>query len=193
MTETIKRLGSIIGNFVKEKSKMVGLFNEDTRKEPHYDEEQYGEMSYELPSGKYYHLYIAHSDEDRLHAAVICRELESRFLLNCFLFDRDIPPWKSISSSITDEMTKSANVLLLLSPDFLRSRWVNVVVTTAVLTSYDSNFNLKIIPVILRDIDAGCDLPPLLKHYVCIDIQKENDCCAKIIEAIYHAGKTQSY
>lgn len=58
MTETIKRLGSIIGNFVKEKSKIVGLFHEDTRKEPHDKEEQYNEMLYELPPGKDYHLYI---------------------------------------------------------------------------------------------------------------------------------------
>lgn len=193
MTETIKRLGSIIGNFVKEKSKMLGLFNEDTRNEPYEEEEHYGEMSYELPSGKYYHLYIVNSDKDRLHAAVVCRELESRFLLNCFLYDRDIPMGVEISSAIIDQMTKSANVLLLLSPDFLRSKWCDFAVNMAVLTSYDSNFNYKIIPVILRDIDAGCDLPPLVKHYVCIDIQKENDCCAKIIEAIYHEGKTQSY
>lgn len=137
--------------------------------------------------------YIAHSDEDFLHAFVICRELESRFLLNCFLFGRDSPPGLWITSVIEEQMTKSANVLLLLSHNFLRSKWGDVAVNTAVLTSYDSNFNLKIIPVILRDIDAGCDLPPLLKHYVCIDIQKEHDCCAKIIEAIYHAGKTQSY
>lgn len=193
MTETIKRIGSIIGNFVKEKSKMVGLFNEDTRKEPYEEEEHYSEMLYELPSGKYYHLYIAYSEKDFVHATVICRELESRFLLNCFLYDRDIPMAVTNSSGIIDQMTKSANVLLLLSPDFLRSQWCDFAVNMAVLTSYDSNFNLKIIPVILRDIDAGCDLPPLVKHYVCIDIQKENDCCAKIIEAIYHEGKTQSY
>lgn len=59
MTETIKRLGSIIGNFVKEKSKMVILFNEDTRKEPHEEEEHYSEMLYELPFGKYYHIYCS--------------------------------------------------------------------------------------------------------------------------------------
>lgn len=189
MTETIKRLRSIIGNFVKEKLKMVGLFNEDTRKEPYEEEEHYSEMLYELPPGKYYHLYIAHSDEDSLQASVICRELESRFLLNCMLPCRNFDPYCSVMSEMEAKMTKSANVLLLLSPAFLKSEWSDIVVDNVVLLSHDSNFNSKIIPVILRDIDAGCDLPPLLRHYVCIDVQKENDCCAKIIEAIYHTGK----
>lgn len=190
MTETIKRLGSIIGNFVKEKSKMMGLFYVDARKEPYDEEDQYSEMLYELPPGKYHHLYIAHSDEDSFHALVICRELERRFQLRCMLPCRDISPGVVIISEIEYQMTISDNVLLLLSPDFLRSELCDLAVSIAVLTSYDSNFNVKIIPVILRDIDAGCDLPPLLKHYVCIDVRKENDCCAKIIEAICHTGKT---
>lgn len=48
MTETINRLGSIIGNFVKEKSKMVGLFYVDARKEPYDEDDQYSEMNYLL-------------------------------------------------------------------------------------------------------------------------------------------------
>lgn len=189
MTETIKRLGSIIGNFVKEKSKMMGLFYVDARKEPYDEEDQYSEMLYELPPGKYHHLYIAHSDEDSFHALVICRELESRFLLNCFLPDRDVTCGVSIDSNIEEGITKSANVLLLLSPDYLNSKYFDFEITRAVINSHQSSFNLKIVPVILRDIDAGWDLPLLLKHYVCIDVRKENDYCAKISEAICHTGK----
>lgn len=194
MTETIKRLGSIIGNFVKEKSKIVGLFHENTRKEPHDEEEQYSEMLYELPPGKYYHLYIVHSDEDSLQASAICGELESRFLLKCMLPCQHGGSSFSIMFEIQDKMSKIANVLLLLSPAFLKYEWSDIVINNIVLMFHDSNFNSKVIPVILRDIDAGCDLPLLLRHYVCIDAQKENDCCAKIIEAIYHTGKhTKSY
>lgn len=148
MTETIKRLGSIIGNFVKEKSKMVGLFYVDARKEPYDEEDQYSEMLYELPPGKYHHLYIAHSDEDSFHALVICRELEKRFQLRCMLPCRDISLGVVIISEIEYQMTISDNVLLLLSPDFLRSELCDFAVSIAVLTSYDSNFNVKIIPVI---------------------------------------------
>lgn len=150
-------------------------------------------MFNELPNGKNYHLYISYCDADRRHAYAICSELESRFLLNCMLFNRDFSPGVDTGSEIENKMARSANVLLLLSPDFLRNKWCDVEINVAVQMSYDPNFNLKIIPVILRDIDAGCDLPPLLQHYVCIDVQKENDCCAKINEAIYHTGKTQSY
>lgn len=143
----------------------------------------------ELPNGKHYHLYISYCDADRRHACAICSELESRFLLNCMLFNRDFSPGVHIGSEIENKMAKSANVLLLLSPDFLRNNWCDVEVNIAVQMSYDPNFNLKIIPVILRDIDASCNLPPLLQHYVCIDAQKENDCCAKIVEVIYQTGK----
>lgn len=44
-------------------------------------------MLYELFFGKYYYLYIVYFDEDSFYVLVICREFESRFLLNCFLFD----------------------------------------------------------------------------------------------------------
>uniref|UniRef100_A0A8W8J5X0 TIR domain-containing protein n=1 Tax=Magallana gigas TaxID=29159 RepID=A0A8W8J5X0_MAGGI len=191
MTETIKRLGSIIGNFVKEKSKIVGLFHEDTRKEPYDEEEQYSEMLYELPPGKDYHLYIAHSDEDSLQASAICRELESRFLLKCMLPCQHGGSSILITSEIERKRSKIANVLLLLSPAFLKREWSDIDIDNIVLMCHDSNFNSKVIPVILRDIDAGFDLPLLLRHYVCIDVQKEKDCCAKIIEAIYHTDSSR--
>lgn len=80
-------------------------------------------------------------------------------------------------------------MLLLLSPDYLESAFSDLEITTAAMNSHQSSFNLKIVPVILRDIDAGWSLPLLLKDYVCIDVQDENECCAKIIEAICHTGK----
>lgn len=143
-------------------------------------------MLYELPPGKDYHLCIANSDEDSLQASAICRELESRFLLKCMLPCQHGGSSFSITSQIGDKMSKIANVLVLLSPAFLKLELDYIV-----LMIHDSNFNSKVIPVILRDIDAGFDLPLLLRHYVCIDVQKEKDCCAKIIEAIYHTDSSR--
>lgn len=143
----------------------------------------------DLPTGKKYHIFIAHSALDGDQALQICKELESRFLLKCMYFDRDFTPAKRIDENIQHEMEKSVKVLLILSPDFLDSHWCDMEARLAVQMSFDRAFSLRIIPLILRDIDADKDLPPFLKPYVCIDARKEYDSVAKIHEAFYHSGK----
>lgn len=169
-----------------ENEEMCGLLTaiqEDT-----CDEELKNPILYELPPGKKYHLFIAHSAIDSQQALKICKELESRFLLKCMFFDRDFMPAKRIDENIQQEMEKSVKVLLLLSPDFLNSHWCDMEARLAVQMSFERKFDLRIIPVLLRDLDPDNDLPPFLKPYVCIDAQKEYDCAAKIHEAFYHTG-----
>lgn len=171
-----------------------GIENEERRglltdiQEDTCDEELKSPILYELPPGKKYHLFIAHSAIDGQQALKICKELESRFLLKCMFFDRDFMPAKRIDENIQHEMEKSVKVLLLLSPDFLDSHWCDMEARLAVQMSFDRNFDLRIIPVLLRDLDPDNDLPPFLKPYVCIDAQKEYDCTAKIHEAFYYTG-----
>lgn len=152
------------------------------------DGEHKSPILYELPPGKKYHLFIAHSAIDGQQALKICKELESRFLLKCMFFDRDFMPAKRIDENIQQEMEKSVKVLLLLSPDFLNSHWCDMEARLAVQMSFDRSSDLRIIPVLLRDLDPENDLPPFLKPYVCIDSQKEYDCTAKIHEAFYYTG-----
>lgn len=169
-----------------ENEEMCGLLTaiqEDT-----CDEELKNPILYELPPGKKYHLFIAHSAIDSQQALKICKELESRFLLKCMFSDRDFIPAKRIDENIQQEMEKSVKVLLLLSPDFLNSHWCDMEARLAVQMSFERKFDLRIIPVLLRDLDPDNDLPPFLKPYVCIDAQKEYDCAAKIHEAFYHTG-----
>lgn len=152
------------------------------------DEEQYNTISYELPPGKKYHLYISHSEEEAIQAMQIGRNLESRFFLRCMLSDRDFTPGERICHNIHHEMLKSVNVLLILTPSFLKSPWCDVEARLAVQMSYDPNFTLQIIPLKLRDLDADSDLPPFLKPFVCIDAQRESDVPAKINNTLYHIG-----
>lgn len=169
-----------------ENEEMCGLladFKEET-----CDEELKSPILYELPPGKKYHLFIAHSAIDGQQALKICKELESRFLLKCMFFDRDFMPAKRIDENIQQEMEKSVKVLLLLSPDFLNSHWCDMEARLAVQMSFDRSSDLRIIPVLLRDLDPDNDLPPFLKPYVCIDARKEYDCTAKIHEAFYYTG-----
>lgn len=146
------------------------------------------QIFYELPSGKLYHLFIAHSTVDHQLAVDISKELGGRFLLKCMLFDRDFIPAKPIDVNVQHELEKSVKVLLLLSPDFLKSQWCDMEARLAVQMFYDPNFNLKIIPVLVRGLNVDSDLPPFLKPFRYIDAQKESDCTAKINEAFYQIG-----
>lgn len=161
MTETTKRLKSIIGHLFKKKLK-IGLFSKDTKKGTCDIEEQKSEMVNEIPAVKHREVYISHSYEDRQFAYALCKELESRFLLNCILSGRICYGRISITNYPLDRVN---HVLLLLSPDFLRCTRCDLDVKFAVHKFYDPNFNLKIIPVILRDIDWDCILPRLLNQY----------------------------
>lgn len=61
-------------------------------------------------------------------------------------------------------------VLLFLSLDFLRCERCDLDVKFVVIKFYDLNFNLKIILVILCDIDWDCNLLCVLNYFVCIDV-----------------------
>lgn len=145
---------------------------------------------HELPPGKRYHLFIAHSTVDHQLAVDLCKELEGRFLLKCMLFDRDFIPAKPIDVNAQHELERSVKVLLLLSPDFLNSQWCDMEARLAVQMCYDPIFNLKIIPVLVRGLNVDKNLPPFLKPFCFIDAQKESDCPAKINEAFYQIGNT---
>lgn len=76
------------------KEKCVSLVN-DTQKNT-CDKEENHKMFYELPPGKKYHLYIAHSAEDEKQVMQISKDLESRFCLRCMFPVRDFMPGKSV-------------------------------------------------------------------------------------------------
>lgn len=132
-------------------------------KEDTYTVEIDNQVFYELPPGKKYHLFIAHSTVDHQLAVDICKELERRFLLKCMLFDRDFLPAKPIDVNAQHELERNVKVLLLLSPDFLKSQWCDMEARLAVQMFYDPNFKLKIIPVLVRGLNVDSNLPPFLK------------------------------
>lgn len=154
------------------------------------NKEENHKMRYELPPGKKYHLYIAHSAVDETKVMQISNDLENRFNLRCMIPVLDFIPGKSIGENIHCEMEKSVNVLLFLSPEFISSYFGDIEARMAVQMAYDQNFNLRIIPVILRDLNGDSDLPPFLKPFACIDAEEEDDCPAIIAEAFYYTGIT---
>lgn len=169
MTESADKLSSEIKHLT---DVPVGIENAERR-------------AYRLPHGKIYHLYIAHSEEDTGRAIDICKNIESRFQLNCMISCRDFLLGVSPFDQIQNKMTKSVTILLLLSPAFLKDKKCVFEMKLAVETSGDQNFSAGIINVLLQDID---ELPPLLKPYICIEAQKACDIAAKINDTFCQTG-----
>lgn len=62
--------------------------------------EENHKMCYELPPGKEYHLYIAHSAVDETKVIQISKDLENRFNLRCMTPVLDFIPGKSTRENI---------------------------------------------------------------------------------------------
>lgn len=126
-----------------------------------------------LPPGKNYHLYVVHSKEDTWQAVDICRQLKIRFRLKCLLsYETRCPSYI---------MLRSLTIMLLLSPAFLNDVKCGFQMRLAFQLSVDQPFNLRIIKVLLQDVD---ELPPSLEPYSCIDAQKTCDLIAEINEGL---------
>lgn len=108
---------------------------------------------------KYCEVYIFYFYVDCQFVYVLCKEFESRFLLNCILLGCICYGWIFIINYLLDRVNY---VLLFLSLDFLRCIRCDLDVKFVVYKFYDLNFNLKIILVILCDIDWDCILLCLL-------------------------------
>lgn len=169
MTETTDKLSSEIKHRTE-----VPFGNEDAEK-----------RVYQLPLGKEYHLYIAHSEEDIEEAIKLCKDLERRFQLKCMISDRDFLVGSSRVKQMQDLMKKSVTILLLLSPAFFTDSYCVFEMELAVKISRDRNFSEGIIYVLSKDVD---ELPPLLKPYICIEAQKTFDTAAKINDIFCKTG-----
>lgn len=73
-------------------------------------------------------------------------------------------------------------------PWVFQSKLCDVEARLAVQLSYDLNFDLKIIPVLVQDLNADTELPLFLQPFACIDALREVDCSAQIKDAFYKSG-----
>lgn len=164
------------------------LFMEPDAQEEVCDKNRKNELLYKLPPGKKYHIYISHAAAQETQAKLIGKALESRFLLRCLISTCDYSSDRTICDNMHHELLKSVSVLLLLSPEFFKSKLCDVEARLAVQLSYDLNFDLKIIPVLVHDLNADTQLPLFLQPFACIAALREVDCSAQIKEAFYKSG-----
>lgn len=146
---------------------------------------------FKLPSGKKYHLFVAHSSEDGSEVKDLCNDLEKRFHLKCMNYERDFIPGKLLDDNIYDEMKKSLKIFIVMSPNFLDSFTCVTEARQAFEMAHADGEHLKVIPILLRP--GKKDLPPFLKSYRYIDALKEKDIALKIMETFWHSGNILSF
>uniref|UniRef100_A0A8D3A093 TIR domain-containing protein n=1 Tax=Scophthalmus maximus TaxID=52904 RepID=A0A8D3A093_SCOMX len=75
-----------------------------------------------LRGGECYHVFISYSSTDYQWTHSVINQLESCGLQVCY-HERDFTPGRTVLENMSDCIQESQKVLLVLSPEFVRSRW----------------------------------------------------------------------
>ncbi|XP_010950753.2 uncharacterized protein LOC105066987 [Camelus bactrianus] len=112
-----------------------------------------------LKAGEKYHLFVSYSSVDAAwtHGLISRLEVDHAGLKVC-LHERDFMPGRNVLENMADCIHQSQKVLLVLSQDFVQSRWC---LLEADLSLFGSCLEQKpVIPVLLRP----CQVPLHLSH-----------------------------
>uniref|UniRef100_A0A8C6TNY2 TIR domain-containing protein n=1 Tax=Neogobius melanostomus TaxID=47308 RepID=A0A8C6TNY2_9GOBI len=116
-----------------------------------------------LIEGELYHVFLSYSSTDSEWAESLMEELESRGLKVCCHL-RDFTAGRSILENMSECIAQSQKVLLVLSPDFVNSRWC---LMEANMSLFRDCLQMKTIPVLLRPVS----IPPYLAHITYLEPQ----------------------
>uniref|UniRef100_A0A3Q1FFE1 TIR domain-containing protein n=1 Tax=Acanthochromis polyacanthus TaxID=80966 RepID=A0A3Q1FFE1_9TELE len=100
-----------------------------------------------------YHVFISYSSTDYQWTHSLINQLESRNLQVCY-HERDFTPGRTVLENMSECIQESQKVLLVLSPEFVRSRWCLLEANMSLFR--DCLERKPIIPVLL---DPGVSVP----------------------------------
>src|SRR3954454_2704348 len=111
-------------------------------------------------------VFLSHASIDKPFVTDIKHGLEDGGDIKCWLDEGEIDFGQNIAAQINEGLRRSDLLLLFLSPDSMKSNWVEEEWTA----KYWSGVNSKethLIPVLIRD----CQLPSLLQNKKYIDLR----------------------
>ncbi|XP_051237430.1 uncharacterized protein LOC127352785 [Dicentrarchus labrax] len=111
-----------------------------------------------LRAGECYHVFISYSSTDYQWTHSLINQLESCGLQVCY-HERDFTPGRTVLENMSDCILESQKVLLVLSPEFVRSRWCLLEANMSLFR--DCLERKPIVPVLL---DPGLSVPLHLCH-----------------------------
>ncbi|XP_069384925.1 uncharacterized protein [Paralichthys olivaceus] len=111
-----------------------------------------------LRGGDSYHVFISYSSSDYQWTHSIISQLESWGLYVCY-HERDFTPGRTVLENMSQCIQESQKVLLVLSPEFVRSRWCLLEANMSLFR--DCLERKPIVPVLLQ---SGVSVPLHLCH-----------------------------
>lgn len=112
-------------------------------------------------------VFLSYSSADKAFVHRLASDL-TQGEAQVWLDEAEIDPGDSFVSKIEDGLTRSEFFILILSPDSIRSNWVQTELRIAVSREILGK-NPKIIPVLSRD----CEVPTILSDRSYVDFRKE--------------------
>ncbi|XP_056399846.1 uncharacterized protein LOC130294263 isoform X2 [Hyla sarda] len=115
-----------------------------------------------------YHVFISFSGEDSTWVEQLIQKLEATFpdIKICF-HNRDFTPGKTIIENMTECIQRSQKILMVLSPDFVHSRWCLFEANLSMFQ--DCTSHKAIVPVMLKP----CPMPLYLSHLTYLEAEDE--------------------
>lgn len=110
-----------------------------------------------LRDGEHFHVFVSYSNTDSKWTHSLINQLES-YLQVCY-HQRDFIPGCTVLENMSNCIQKSQKVLLVVSPEFVRSRWCLLEANMSLFK--DCLERKPIIPVVL---DPGVSVPIHLSH-----------------------------
>ncbi|XP_035810507.2 uncharacterized protein LOC111577773 [Amphiprion ocellaris] len=124
-----------------------------------------------------YHVFISYSSTDYQWTHSLINQLESRSLQVCY-HERDFTPGRTVLENMSECIQESQKVLLVLSPEFVRSRWCLLEANMSLFR--DCLERKPIIPVLL---DPGVSVPLHLCHLTYLEAS-DHDFLNKLLKVI---------
>ncbi|XP_069803773.1 uncharacterized protein [Dendropsophus ebraccatus] len=121
-----------------------------------------------LTGGDMYHVFISFSGEDSTWVEQLIRKLEATLPdIKICVHTRDFTPGKTIIENMTECIQKSQKIVMVLSPDFVHSRWCLFEANLSMFQ--DCTSHKAIVPVMLRP----CPMPLYLSHFTYLEAEDE--------------------
>lgn len=138
-----------------------------------------------LPEGKDYHVYFASCYEDESFVIDRLKALESSpYNLKCCIACRDFLPGSSVRQCIVQSMKKSLAVVIVLSPDYLNSRWGTFEINSAIRIS--DTHGVRVVYLVHK----FCPIPDKLKTLNSIKGTRAKSIEYRIAEVAFNKSKS---
>jgi TIR domain./Restriction endonuclease. len=115
------------------------------------------------------HVFLSYSSKDKEVAQRIFQELRKKGI-HIGLDSLEIKPGDSITNAIDETLSASDYLVVLLSPNSVKSRWVQYELATAANRKLLKR-DITLLPVLIRN----ADIPASLKAYQYLDLRRDFD------------------